>query len=503
MSFVVGIICQMFAWLTDAKAATATTSRDEQKRKQEYARDQAQLLKKEKAYADSALAEALPAVEAAAEALNKIRREDLQELKAFNNPPIHVKIVCQMCTVLKPTDDSLEETWADAKKLLGHPKLLESLKEYPKDQITEKMYQRCKRILQDNKVHNITIETMATKSQAGKGLLVWVFAILRYYEAAKNVAPLRLKVKQMQKEQTNTETELKELQKSLHELNFEVENLRCSFNESSMELSELRLQASEMEKHLLVSSHLVKNLDEEKRRWREEMDQLQHSRSHLLGNNLIGAAYLSYFGAFDNDFRCRLQEQVLNHLAILHLPHTKTFQLEGFVLSKIEPHRWKANGLPTDKHSIENGILAMHSRAYPFCIDPQGQAVRWIKKMFQHSYLCVHLQSDKDYMKHLQIAVEYGHPFLLENVDGDIDSNLDSILDFPTSENQENVMIGEKNVDWNPNFRLFFCTRKANPSFSPGMVEKIHLINFCISAEGLTEQLLNMVVSHEKPVSIT
>jgi dynein heavy chain len=484
------------------KTAAATKSRDEQQIKQASARDQAKLIEKEKVNADSALMEALPAVEAAADALNRIRREDLQELKAFNNPPIHVKIVCQMCTVLRPTHDFLEETWTDAKKLLGHPKLLESLKAYPKDQMTDKMYQRCKKILHDNKVHNITIETMATKSQAGKGLLVWVFAILRYYEVAKNVAPLRSKVKRMQKEQTKTEAELKELEQSLNKSDIEVKILRVSYNEASIELSELQLQASEMEKHLLASSHLVKNLDQESRRWREEMDRLQMYRSQLLGNNLIGAAYLSYFGAFDNDFRFRLQEQLLNHLTKLNLANNSYFQLKELVLSKTELQCWNANGLPADKHSIENGILTMHSSTYPLCIDPQGQVVTWIKKTFEHSHLCVHSLSDKDYMKHLQIAVEYGHPFLFENVSGDIDSNLDNILDFPMSKNQESIMIGEKIVNWNPNFRLFFCTRLANPSFSPGMVEKIHLINCCISPEGLTEQLLNMVVSHEKPVSM-
>ena len=64
--------------------------------------------------------------------------------------------------------------------MLGNAKLLEMLKEYPKESLTEKMFQCCKKTLRDNKNHDITVEKMSTKSQAGKGLLVWVLAIMRY-----------------------------------------------------------------------------------------------------------------------------------------------------------------------------------------------------------------------------------------------------------------------------------------------------------------------------------
>jgi hypothetical protein len=42
---------------------------------------------------------------------------------------------------------------------------------------------------------NLTVENMAMVSKAGKGLLVWVMAITKYYDVAKNVEPLRIKVR--------------------------------------------------------------------------------------------------------------------------------------------------------------------------------------------------------------------------------------------------------------------------------------------------------------------
>ena len=42
---------------------------------------------------------------------------------------------------------------------------------------------------------NMTVEKMESISKAGKGLLVWVVAISKYYDVAKNVEPLKAKVR--------------------------------------------------------------------------------------------------------------------------------------------------------------------------------------------------------------------------------------------------------------------------------------------------------------------
>ena len=102
----------------ETKTKVATEQNNVAFEKRAVAEKQAGVIVKEKSKAASALMEALPAVEAAAEALNNIRRDDLQELKAFNNPPIHVKIVCQMCAVLRPSGEKLNESWTDSKKCL-------------------------------------------------------------------------------------------------------------------------------------------------------------------------------------------------------------------------------------------------------------------------------------------------------------------------------------------------------------------------------------------------
>ena len=174
------------------KTEVANQRQEEAGKKQEAAAEQSIVIAREKETADAALMEALPAVEAAAAALENLDKSDLQEIKVFTTPPVLVQMVCMQVVVLNPTNEKLAETWLDAKKMLSNSKLLELLKTYPKDKITDKQIKNVKKYFKDP---NLTVENMSMVSKAGKGLLVWVTAITKYYDVARNVEPLRIKVR--------------------------------------------------------------------------------------------------------------------------------------------------------------------------------------------------------------------------------------------------------------------------------------------------------------------
>ncbi len=61
------------------------------------------------------------------------------------------------------------------------------------------------------------------------------------------------------------------------------------------------------------------------------------------------------------------------------------------------------------------------------------------------------------------------------------------------------IKLGDKMVEWDENFRLFFTTKLANPHYSPEVMGKTMIINYGVTLDGLANQLLNVVVAHERP----
>jgi len=481
------------------KTKIANEQKAEATIKQEQASEQAVVIATEKQKADDALSEAIPALEQAESALANLHKEDITEIKNFAKPPKLVQDVCLMVVCLRPTGEKLDETWADAKKMLSNSQLLDKLKKYPKDNITEKMMKSVRKYFKDP---SMTVEKMESISKAGKGLLVWVVAISKYYDVAKNVEPLKAKVREMEKGQAKTERELAELNVMLTALEKELNEFNAQYTEKNEELTGLQTQAALMEKRLTAASKLISGLTGERTRWTADIESLNKNKVQLVGDCLLAASFLSYSGAFTHDFRTvMIYETFVKRVADLKIPVTQTFQLESFLSSDAIIQGWTAKGLPADEHSIQNGILTTAASRFPLCIDPQQQAVGWIKAMYSKSQLKVKTLSEADFMKHLELAIQFGTPFLFENVDEELDPMLDPILEKNTfvESGQKLIQLGDKKVQWDEGFRLFFTTKLGNPHYSPEVMSKTMIINYSVTGDGLANQLLNVVVAHERP----
>ena len=146
-------------------------------------------------------------------------------------------------------------------------------------------------------------------------------------------------------------------------------------------------------------------------RWTEDLEELKKQRKRLLGDSLLGAAFLSYLGAFSWDFRDGLlRKEWEKDIFEKEIPISQPFALDVLLTSDVEISKWTSEGLPPDELSIENGILTTQASRYPLCIDPQQQALNWIKKKEEKNNLKV---ETIQFNKHISIvAFEFSFLFL-------------------------------------------------------------------------------------------
>ena len=61
------------------------------------------------------------------------------------------------------------------------------------------------------------------------------------------------------------------------------------------------------------------------------------------------------------------------------MPVSEDLALTEFLVDQATVGQWNLEGLPPDELSVQNGIMVTRSSRYPLMIDPQGQAIHWIK----------------------------------------------------------------------------------------------------------------------------
>ena len=115
----------------EEKTAVANIKQGEAEKKSDELAKAAIIIERESKKAALALGEALPALEAAAAALENLNKDDISELKAFANPSESVINVCMCVQYLKPTgNEDLSSGWKGCKAMLGTMGFIDKLKAY-------------------------------------------------------------------------------------------------------------------------------------------------------------------------------------------------------------------------------------------------------------------------------------------------------------------------------------------------------------------------------------
>merc|ERR1719311_1720310 len=104
-------------------------------------------------------------------------------------------------------------------------------------------------------------------------------------------------------------------------------------------------------------------------------------------------------------------------------------------------------------------------------------------------------------MRTIERGIEWGKPILMEDVLEQLDPSLEPILakNLMKAGAGWSIKIGDNTFDYNMNFKFMMTTKLSNPHYTPEISTKTTIVNFIVVQEGLTNQLLGVVVMKEEP----
>ena len=475
------------------------------------------------ASADLALAE--PALLRAMAALDSLDRRDLGNCKTMAKPPpgvedvfsavmvllagINPNIVVQKTGRVKDKD----RTWDAAKKaLLGNVNgFLDELKGFKvnidEGTVPEVNWKEVRPFLQ---LEHFIVEVIEKRNSAAAGLCSWVINIVNYCDIVQQVEPKRVALRAANESLDEANAHLEKVQSIVAELQARLDKLTEEFNAAEASRLEAQHIAENGKMKLELANRLTVALGSEKVRWSESIEQLRDEREFLVGDCLLASSFISYIGPFTKDYREELMNETLRPMILKPLigkpiPLTQDVDAVDIMCTEAEIAEYQTQGLPADKVSSENGAIVLNSLRFPLLVDPQLQAITWIKKrealLNKEQPLQLARLGQTDLIRRLLSAVNNGNSFVIENMGEHIDATLMPVIGRTSIKRagKRFLVIGDNEVEVNPNFRLYLHTKLNNPHYPPEIQAETALVNFSVTQIGLEDQLLAAVVKHERP----
>eukprot|EP00879_Flechtneria_rotunda_P012885 GHRR01013457.1.p1 GENE.GHRR01013457.1~~GHRR01013457.1.p1 ORF type:complete len:515 (+),score=167.05 GHRR01013457.1:893-2437(+) len=455
---------------------------------------------KEEALAD--LAAVLPALDAAIAALDSLDKADIVEMKTFIKPPALVQLTMEgVCILLQEKTD-----WDSAKRILSDTKFIQRLIEYDKDNITERVRKELARVVADP---SFTPDQVGKQSKAAMSICLWVRAMDTYTTVYRVVEPKRKALAAAQAALDASNVNLHGKRAELRATRDKVAAAQQQLADTHKELASLQCQAELCNRRFGRAGKLTTLLNDELGRWGKGAEDLETELELLVGNALMAAAVVNYLGPFPGPYRAELIPQWLKCCQDLNIPLTiPNFSLSSVLSSPIELLEWNCQGLPTDSHSIDNSLIATRGVRWPLMIDPQDQASRWVRAKEAKGNLVIVRASDPALLQHVEAAIRLGHPLLLEQLgDWTLPSGMDDLFGKQPDKQAGRctVRLGDADVDYDSNFRLYMVTHLVNPHYLPEAFIRVNLIDFAVTRVLRSSCLLNWcelsALSLRSPVS--
>jgi dynein heavy chain 2 len=362
--------------------------------------------------------------------------------------------------------------------------------------------QRERTFLVDTAAPSFDAATNTRVRGAAAPLAAWVKANIKYSVVLEKIQPLEAELEEAESALERCTERLKTCEDEIAGIDKKVALLKDEFSARTREAEVLRAGLEKAQLTLEKAEGLLGKLSGEQTRWVETKKTLRDQLKALPQQMLLAAAFMTYLAKTPEDARESATREWIDIVddarACAGFDFTRLLSTESQLLS------WKQAGLPADPLSRENAIAIVHSTSrVPFIIDPANAAGSWLKAHLSEtpSRPFESIQShDARFVNQVELAVRFGKTLLIFDVDG-----LEPMLyplarkDLQNAGPRKIVALGDKQLDFNENFRMLLVTRNPSPDLPPDAAALICEVNFTVTRSGLEGQLLGITIQHEQP----
>jgi dynein heavy chain 1 len=445
-----------------------------------------------------------PALENAKKAVGNINPKDMAEIKAYANPS--QKIVLTMEAVMfvmfgKKID------WANIRTEMMKADFIPNIIRFNIDKVNEATKAK---IRKDYLGHpEWSVEAIAKSSKAAGPLADWVESQLKYADILNQVKPLQNTIDEMNKNSQALKDQADELDRNIKKLNESIEEYKRELSDLISMTTNLKKEKEAVASKLTKAENLLGGLKSEKDRWEKSSKEFVNQFKTLTGDVLISSAFLAYIGFFDQFYRELLMSTWKNYLKASKIVFTGELSAIEYLSLPSERIRWQSKGLPNDNICVQNAIILKRFNRYPLIIDPSAQAIDFIVNLYKdegHSTdrvaktLIRTSFIDDSFMKQLETSLRFGLPILIQDVEK-IEPILNTILnkEIIKTGGRNLIRVGDQEVDFAPDFRLFMITRNPDAHFTPDLCSRVTFVNFTVTQASLENQFINIYLKNERP----
>ncbi|KAF8528024.1 dynein heavy chain protein 1 [Hysterangium stoloniferum] len=442
------------------------------------------------------LANAEPAVLEAQAAVNNIRRNQMQEVRAMANPPEAVKLAMESaCTILGHKVDS----WRTVQGIIRQDNFQQRILGFDTNkQLTKQLRELMKKEYMSRPSYNY--ETVNRASKACGPVVKWVIAQINFSEILDRVEPLRNEVQSLENQAEQTKKQAATMVEMIAELESSIKRYKEEYAHLISETQSIKAEMERVQSKVDRSMTLLGSLSSERARWEAGSRTFETEMSTIVGDVLLSAAFVTYGGFFDQQYREGMWQEWSGHLADANIKFKPELSLTEYLSTPDDRLSWQSKSLPSDTLCTENAIMLKRFNRYPLIIDPTGQATSFLLNEHKDRKITVTSFLDEAFLKVLESALRFGNALLIQDVEH-LDPILNAVLNKEIRRTGGRVLIrlGSQDIDFSPSFTMFLATRDPSVEFSPDICSRVTFVNFTMTRSSLQSQSLDQVLKVERP----